>query len=183
MRTILFWTLLLTSFGGSTPSFASDTLDTLIKQKAEEFLRKGIAAYQNKNYLDAAKFYKRSNRFAKSLRATSNLCNLYLYGQGVAKNVEQARKLCEYSAKYDDAHALAMLGEIYLFGRGVTKDMAKAVGYYERASQLGHGHSKFVLALLIMKTQPDKAKKLLEEADKAGHGHAKKALQDLAKQK
>ena len=151
MRSILFFAILLTSFSG-----IANGLDpyALQKQMAEEYLAKGISAYRKKNYADAARFYKKSIGYAKSVRASGNLCNLYLYGQGIEKDVAKAKALCEYSARYDDAHALVMLGEIYLFGNGAKKDRTKALNYYQRAAKLGHVHGTFMLANLLQKIPP-----------------------------
>jgi len=140
------------------------------------YLQRGIKAYQDGDYQKAAESYAESISYWPSVRASGNLCNLYLYGQGVEKNYATAIRLCKDAAEYDDAHSLIMLGEIYLLGKGVAKDLKIAEEYYQKGADLGHAHGQFMLASLLQKKSPTETKYYLEKAAENGHAEAKKVL-------
>jgi len=147
-----------------------------LRELSALYLERGIKAYKDKDYEKSAESYAKSLNYWPSVRATGNLCNLYLYGQGVEQSNKKAIDLCMAAAKYNDPHSLIMLGEIYLFGKGVAKDLTIAEEYYRKGADLGHAHGQFMLASLLQKKSLTETRYYLEKAAENGHAEAKKVL-------
>jgi TPR repeat protein len=143
---------------------------------ANELLHKGEESYKLKKHEEAANFYISSMQQWVSVEAMSNLCNLYLYGQGVPQNFTKAKSLCEKAAQYNDLNALVMLGEIYLNGKGVSVNEPLGISYYRKAADLGHIHAQYVLGMLLLKSNPTEAKNHLKKAADSGHPQAQVQL-------
>lgn len=149
------------------------------QQAALALLEKGLAAYEEGNYSEAAAYYVESIQKWATHQAAANLCNLYLYGQGVEKNYELALELCEAAETMNNPHALVMLGEIYLFGRGVQSDRSKAIEYYRRGAESGHVHGQYILGLLLAEDNDPDAEVWLSKAAEQGHSDAGAMLMSL----
>jgi len=160
---------------------ATELSNEELRELSALYLDRGIKAYKDGDYNKSAESYAKSLNYWPSVRAAGNLCNLYLYGQGVEKNYKKAIDLCTAAAKYNDPHSLIMLGEIYLFGKGVAKDLKMAEDYYRKGADLGHAHGQFMLASLLQKKSLTETKYYLEKAAENGHVEAKKVLINLNK--
>ena len=66
--------------------------------QALALVEKGESAYAEGKYEEAAQLYLASMQIRGTVRAASNLCNLFLYGQGVPQNYKKAMELCEAAA-------------------------------------------------------------------------------------
>jgi TPR repeat protein len=171
-----YWPYLLASlwFAASIP--AQQLSEGERKQQASAWLDRAETAFQAKDYEAAAKGYARSLQFWVTDSAASNLCNLYLYGMGVPRDVDKAKALCEVGARLGDPNALTMLGEMYQNGNGLPQDREKALEYYRKAADLGHLHAQYALGYLMLQTDPDEATPWLRKAADAGYAPAKQAL-------
>ena len=163
------------------PTIAYSEIDNKEERKklASEYLKQGVISYQNEKYEEAAQYYIASVQQWSSVRAIGNLCNLYLYGQGVEQNYSQALKLCKAAAKYDDPHSLVMLGEMYLFGKGVKIDKEIAKEYYRKGADLEHTHGQYILGRILLEETPNEARRYLEKAALKGHSGAKELLTEI----
>ncbi len=72
----------------------------------------------------------------------SNLCNNYLFGEGVERNEAEAYRLCTLAAAQERAPALDLLGWMYQNGLGTEKDLSRAFQHYERAARLGYANGQ-----------------------------------------
>lgn len=169
--------------GTSVLAHSSDLSKEQRQKEAEELLQKGITAYQQDKYQEAAQYYALSIQKWASVRALANLCNLYLYGQGVEKDYASALELCRPAAEADDPHALVMMGEMHLFGRGVPTDRNKAMNYYKKGAEQGHVHGQYVLGSLLAESDSredwKKAIFWLQKASQQNHQGARKLLEEL----
>jgi TPR repeat protein len=162
----------------SLSGYAEPTKDE--RQKlANEFLDKGFAAYQAGNYKASAEFYIASMQQWPIASAAANLCNLYLYGQGVARDFSKAYTLCSMAAKYNNLNALTMLGEMHMNGKGVPVNEDIAINFYRKAAEGGHTQGQYVLGLLLIEKSPSEAKSYLEMAANNGHVQATEYLKML----
>jgi TPR repeat protein len=152
------------------------------QKTASELFDKGVAAYQEADYAAAARYYALSIHNRASPEAAANLCNLYLYGQGVEQDYSMALQLCESAAKYNDPHALVMLGEMYYYGNGVPQNREKAMSYYRKGADLDHPHGQLVLGLRLLDSESaedlEKAIDWFEKAKRNGHPNAETFLKE-----
>lgn len=146
------------------------------QQIAHKLVSEGVKFYSAGEYAESAKKYLESIQHYPTVDAITNLCNLYLYGQGVPQNFNTALQLCEQSAKHNHPSALTMLGEMYLHGKGVPKNTKKAAFYYKKSADLGHAHAQYIMWLLNRETAPNMALKYLKKSARSGHNQAKKEL-------
>ena len=147
--------------------------------QALALLEKGESAYAEGKYEEAAQLYLASMQIRGTVRAASNLCNLFLYGQGVPQNYKTAMELCEAAAETGYPSALVMLGEMFLMGKGVTPNRTKALSYYRKGADHGHTHGQFVLGLELVKENQKEAIKYLKMAEESGYERAKEPLNEI----
>lgn len=99
---------------------------------------------------------KHNGAFAKLLREAKNgddfaqmtIGNLYLAGQGVAKDYNQALRWLKAAANQENAQAQTNLGVMYDKGEGVKQDKKQAAYWYTKAAQQGFAQAQFNLGLL-----------------------------------
>lgn len=108
--------------------------DTTIKKTVENTT--ALARHIGSGALFAQKKYKevveslipRQNALTDEEQWNLGYC--YLYGFGIQKNFEEAKKWIEKSASAGNARATALMGYIYERGYGVTQDFKMALDYY-----------------------------------------------------
>lgn len=81
-------------------------------------------------------------------QAQASLAVAYLKGQGVAKDVRQARLWAEKAAFQGHAEGQYLLGSMYLAGSGVLQDFQTALNWFEKAAQQNHGEAQYRLGLM-----------------------------------
>jgi TPR repeat protein len=67
---------------------------------------------------------------------------MYLYGQGVPRDYDEARRLYEQGAALGNDAAINGLGVLYDQGHGVAHDSRKARQLFEKAAALGNPEAK-----------------------------------------
>ena len=78
---------------------------------------------------------------------------MYYKGQGVAKDLPQARKWFEQAATLGYAPAQNNLGVMYKNREGGLQSFTKARKWFERAADKGHAHAQFNLGKMYSKGQ------------------------------
>ena len=77
--------------------------------------------------------------------AAYQLGKLYLSGEGIPKNVEQALFYLELSAHAGNQYAQYLLGKAYLIGTDVEHDKEKAYEYLKPAAEQGNVYAAYFL--------------------------------------
>ena len=125
-----------------------------------------------------------------NMQAKNNLCNMYLYGDGVEKNVYQAWIQCLESARSGRSSSMVMLAEMAeskeiqpSFGTS-EKSIAFALEMYKEAASRGHIQAQYMLAYFyeIGKGTPKnlaKAKEWYKKSAEQGNPDATTALNEL----
>ena len=81
----------------------------------------------------AIKYYEKAVEKG-SANAAHNLGRIYLHGdEGVPKDLEEAFKYIEFSAKRKNRKAGCDLGYMYFAGKGVTKDLQQGIDWLEKS--------------------------------------------------
>ena len=83
-------------------------------------------------YNRAAELYQKNAEAGNHL-AQNNLGVMYLCGEGVSQNLEEAEKLFLQSASKGCVEAMISVGMMYWKGMGVSKDRKKAVAWFGKA--------------------------------------------------
>lgn len=143
----------------------------------------GLGGTPRNEPLAAELFEKAAN--AGHLRAQINLGVLYMRGQGVPRDLVQARAWLEKAAAKDDPYALYTLGRAMEQSAGpAMPDPVRAADLYRRAAEKGHPFAalRYGLALLEgagVKKDPTAAQHWLIQAHRAGVPEAALALGDM----
>jgi uncharacterized protein len=144
----------------------------------------GLAGMARNDQRGVEYFEKAAN--AGHLRAQINLGILYLRGQGVTRDLVQARAWLEKAAATDDPSALYALGRAMEdHDDKVMADSVRAADLYRRAAAKGHALAalRYGLALvdgLGVKRDPNGAQTWLLQANDSGVPEAALALGDLS---
>lgn len=80
--------------------------------------------------------------------AQNRIGEMYEFGQGVARNNDEALKWYRLAAEQNVVAAWHNLGRSYNFGTGVEQDYAKAEEWYRKAAEKGHMDAMFFLGTL-----------------------------------
>ncbi len=144
----------------------------------------GLAGVPRNDQRGAEYFEKAAN--AGHLRAQINLGLLYLRGQGVTRDLVQARAWLEKAAATDDPNALYALGRaMEEHDDRIMANSVRAADLYRRAAEKGHALAalRYGLALvdgLGVKRNPNGAQTWLLQANDSGVPEAALALGDLS---
>jgi hypothetical protein len=111
----------------------------------------------------------------------------YMNGTSVLKqNIKKAMQFYKRAADLGNTQAQDQLAFYYFNGygdSGTTKSLKKAKYYAEKAAYQGAAHSQYILAVLLMETDPDEEVfQLLTLAAFQGHQKARFALGDTHEQ-
>ncbi len=119
-------------------------------------------------------------------RAQLNLGTLYLRGQGVPRDLIQARAWLEKAAMNGDPYALYALGRAMSESQGpANADLVRAADLYRQAAEKGHPFAALRYGLALsegsgIKRDPAAAHRWLVHAQKSGVPEAALALGDMA---
>ena len=77
--------------------------------------------------------------------AQYTLAKLYLSGDDIPKNVEEAMRWLEQSAGQGNQYAQYALGKLYLCGQDIPRDRERAVSYLQASAEQGNIYAAFLL--------------------------------------
>ncbi|MGE0918338.1 tetratricopeptide repeat protein [Trichlorobacter lovleyi] len=107
----------------------------------------GMAAYNAGDYPKAFGEFKglaeQGDKFSQN-----NLGIMYLNGQGVVTDKQEAAKWFKKAAEQGNADAQNNLGLMYEFGSGVARDYNEAVKWYRTAAEQGHAVAQKALGVM-----------------------------------
>ena len=110
----------------------------------EELLRIGNEYYDDKNYIEAIKYFQKAAEKGNA-NAQYNLGCCYEYGKGVSVDYTEAVKWYRKAAEKEYADAQFNLGCCYENGKGVSQDYTEAVKWYRKAAEQGQADAQFNL--------------------------------------
>ena len=105
---------------------------------------KGEAAYKEKNYCEAVKWWKEAAEQGEA-KAQGKLGYCYANGEGVGKDLTEAAKWYKKAAEQGYAKAQSDLGGCYFIGLGVERDIDEAIKWWEKAAEQGDHVAKAIL--------------------------------------
>jgi TPR repeat protein len=108
----------------------------------------GYAAYKSGDYRNAARLLKVPAKRGDA-KAQHMLGTLYLLGQGVDYNEQEAFRWCRLAAEEGYLEAQYQLGLMYLKGEGVDESDGTAIQWLSQASRAGHKQASRVLEYVI----------------------------------
>lgn len=120
--------------------FAVMICSTLMAQSAEEYYNKGKEYFNNKNYTEAVKWYRKAAEQGLA-DAQFSLGDCYLEGEGVTQNMTEAVKWFRKAAEQGLADAQFALGACYQSGTGVTQNIAEAKKWHQKAADQGNEYA------------------------------------------
>lgn len=107
----------------------------------------GVAAYQRGDMAGAwFAFWSLARKGDPA--AQFNLSRLYQFGQGVERDLTQARLWIEAAARQGFAPAMFTLGQYHHLGLGVSPNPIEARRWYEAAAEAGYGIAQFNIGLM-----------------------------------
>ncbi|KAH3763787.1 SEL1 protein [Pelomyxa schiedti] len=117
----------------------------------------------------AVLYYQRASDMGV-VESTSNLGFCYLFGRGVAKDTERGMKLLERAADFHQVDAMCQVAYSIMKTNSI-----RAFDLYQRASDLGHVHSIFMLGTYyqsgtVVPRDQGKAVALFKKGSAAGYG-------------
>lgn len=107
----------------------------------------GVRAFNSKNHAAALQLF-RAEADQGHAGAQYYLGQMYLLGEGVAADYEQAAKFFLAAATSGNVDAQFYLGTLYYLGEGVSKDYAKALLWYRRAAEQGDSAAQYSLGVM-----------------------------------
>lgn len=113
----------------------------------DDIYSRGINAYSNKRYADAAPLIERAAE-ANHVDGMAILGVMYLYGKGVEKDGHKAETWLARAAEAGQVSAQSILGMMYATGAGVPKNPQKAQKWLYAAAGKGDKHAIQMLDLL-----------------------------------
>ena len=153
------------------------------KNTAEEYNKKGMVAYIQKNYTEAVKWFRKAAEQGYAY-AQKMLGLCYYYGQGVSQDYAEAVKWYRKAAEQGYADAQNTLGVCYYYGQGVSQDYAEAVKWYRKAAEQGNAEAQYRLGVcyyngLGVDQDDAEAVKWYRKAAEQGEPAAEVALEKL----
>ena len=112
--------------------------------------KKGQRAYDKKDYVKAASFWKPLAERGH-LQAIRSMGNMYFSGDAeptcLPEDYDKALYYFRLGSLKSDAHCLYMLAHFYKSGFGVKRDIHRARQLYSRSSEQGNSKAMYFLAL------------------------------------
>ena len=99
-------------------------------------LEDGIKAHHKSNYVQAIELLRPIAEEGKAI-AQGLLGRMYLRGEGVTQDYQEAAKWFHLAAKQGDAYSQYNLGFSYFYGMGVSQDHVRARMWFNFAARLG----------------------------------------------
>ncbi|HEV2327512.1 MAG TPA: tetratricopeptide repeat-containing serine protease family protein [Verrucomicrobiae bacterium] len=112
----------------------------------------GIYYYENKDYVDALKWYKEAADQGNRL-AQYNLGTMYANGIVVNTNFAEAFKWLRESAEQGLTEAQYSLGICYDLGKGTARDYKQAAKWFRKAAEQGHVNAEYHIGFLYFNGQ------------------------------
>jgi hypothetical protein len=173
--------------GGKSPTATVDNGNSeanLEKETSVELFSLGKKYYEEKNYIEATKYYRKSAEQGNS-NAQCNLGFCYELGKGVSQDYTEAVKWYRKAAEQGNASAQFNLGRCYHSGHGVGKDYLEAVKWYRYAAEQSYVIAQYQLGQCYyygigVDYDRSEAVKWYRKAAKHGYSLAKAKLKDLA---
>lgn len=171
--------------------------------RKDKSLDQAFAAYDARDFAKALSLFTESYSRLGYDEAALMLGNMYLYGEGAARDTKKAiewytrladaRLVEDHYNRYDPkapeaatprTEAQLKLAQIYMTGFEVPKDPKKARAWYKAANDLRHIPSRFALARMLQSgyggdTDVKQALKLYNDAAEHGYAPAQTALANL----
>ncbi len=107
----------------------------------------GVTAYYRQDYETAFREFK-TVAAAGDENAQYNVGLMYLKGQGVPENPEEASRWFHHAAMQGQVDAQSFLGALYADGQGVHQDYSLAAYWLTRAADAGHPAAQSFLGQL-----------------------------------
>ena len=98
---------------------------TSYSESAEKNYNLAVKYYDEKNYAEAAKFYKKAAEQGDS-DAQTDLGYIYFHGKGIPQDYSEAAKWFRKAANQGNAKAQTNLGIMYENGQGVKQEYEEA---------------------------------------------------------
>ena len=124
-----------------------DSKDSSVKRKAaatEVYYDKGEQFNKDKNYVEAAKWYKKAAEQGHA-DAQLSLGDAYSNGKGVPEDKEEAVKWYRKAADQGHKFAQFFLGSAYDDGEGVPKNKKEAAKWYKKSANQGFEVAQYCL--------------------------------------
>ena len=115
--------------------------------EAAQHYAKGASLFSEKNYTEAAEWYRKSAEQGDA-DGQASLGYMYNNGHGVAKDDAEAIKWYRKSAEQNNAVGQVNLGYMYRNGYGVAQDYAEAAKWYRKSAEQGNNVAQRNLGIL-----------------------------------
>jgi TPR repeat protein len=154
------------------------------KINSEELFSLGKKYYEETNYTEAAKYYRKAAK-QNHAKAQYHLGECYEIGVGVGKNRSEAVKWYRMAADQGNVDAQYRLGFCYHYGECVRKNLSEAVKWYRMAAEQGDAEAQYQLGRCYYYGEgvdydlSETVKWYLKAAEQ-GDGSAKANLKELA---
>lgn len=139
VRNMLLITVVAAAVGLTQPEYRTERLSTQIQADIE------VVPTPSEEELEDIRI-RASNG---EVQAQLAMGDLFYFGRGVEKDIEQAKMFYEAAARNGNVNAQYNLGEIYDKGRGGFKDDARAYNYYLAAARQGHVQAQYGVGVLL----------------------------------
>ncbi|MDP6788788.1 MAG: tetratricopeptide repeat protein [Rhodospirillales bacterium] len=106
--------------------------------------------YDEGDYAAALEKWHFASKFSFSGQADTAIGKLYLEGEGVEKDENEATRWFTRAADNYDLEGMYFLGMQYNLGRGAPLDYEKAAHYLGMAAKYDHGAAQFFLGNMYM---------------------------------
>ena len=127
------------------------------------------------NYSKAFDIYNKLSEL-KHTDSMVKIGDMYFYGYGTQKNLNQAKLWYEFAADCNNSIAYIKLAYIYYEGLGVQRDLKAVDNLLSKASDLGNADAKCILANFYKENDnyhnEHKIKKLYDESAELGNSYA-----------
>ena len=92
------------------------------------------------NYELARKYYEQAVSL-NNPKAMNNLANMYVNGEGVAKDIHKAIELYKKAADLGNVIAMNNLADKYYYGNYIAEDNAEAMNWYKKAAEQSNAYA------------------------------------------
>lgn len=119
---------------------------------ASEAYRKGEAAFANRDYDEAMRWYRMAADQG-DVNAELSIGGLYYFGEGVTLDYAEAMRWYRMAADHGSAPAQYAVGSIYEHGQSVVQDYGEALRWYRMAAAQGNTRAEVNLGNLYLSGQ------------------------------
>jgi eukaryotic-like serine/threonine-protein kinase len=153
------------------------------QDQARRLYNEAVEKNRASKYDEAVKLYRQAADLGDS-RAMQDLGEMFMDGNGVAKDDEEAVQWFRQAAEHGNTAAMVFLGGMYQLGTGVDQSDSTAADWFRKAAAAENPAAIFDLAMLYesgsgVNKDLGMARQLYEKAAKLGNVEAQKRLKDL----